>query len=87
MSDNAHTGTFTGYPQLEDLPSLVQKQRRLTAGQLRISREESALRDQIRQLLDAAHVELVTVNGFEVRTCPGRDGRDTVRVSPVRTGA
>jgi hypothetical protein len=82
--DTTNTGTFTEYPALEDLPGLIQKQRRLTAGQLRISREESALRDEIRRLLDAAGVELVTVNGYEVRRCHGRDGRDTSRVSPVR---
>jgi hypothetical protein len=77
-------GTFTNYPQLEGLPKLLHQQRRLTAGQLRITNEEKALRDQMRQLLDAAGVELVTVNGFEVRTCPGRDDRPTVRVSPAR---
>ena len=31
---------ITNHPQLEGLPELVQKQRRLTAGQLRITREE-----------------------------------------------
>jgi hypothetical protein len=77
-------GTFANHPQLEDLPRLVQQQRRLTAGQLRITREEKELRDLMRTLLDKAGVELVTVNGYEVRTCPGRDGRDTVRVNPVR---
>jgi hypothetical protein len=77
-------GTFEQHPQLEDLPRLVQQQRRLTAGQLRITREEKALRDQMRTLLDAAGVDTVTCNGFEVRTCPGRDDRPTVRVSPVR---
>jgi hypothetical protein len=77
-------GTFTNHPELEGLPRLVQQQRRLTAGQLRITREEKELRDLIRQLLDTAGVELVTVNGFEVRRCHGRDGRPTVLVNPVR---
>jgi len=82
--DTQHTGTFTIFRGLEPLADLVQKQRRLTAGQLRITREESALRDEMRALLDAAGVDAVTVNGHEVRTCSGRDGRPTVRVSAAR---
>jgi hypothetical protein len=77
-------GTFANHPQLEGLPRLVQQQRRLTAGQIRISKEEGALRDLIRQLMDAAGVDAVTCQGFDIRACSGRDGRDTVRVSPVR---
>jgi hypothetical protein len=78
------SGTFANHPQLEGLPKLLHQQRRLTAGQLRITREEKALRDEMRKLLDAADVELVTANGFEVRRCHGRDGRPTVLVNPIR---
>jgi hypothetical protein len=84
MSDNANTGTFTDYPALEDLARLVKNQRRTTAAQIRITNEDKALRDQMRALLDAAGAELVTVNGYEVWKVTGRDGRPTVRVSPVR---
>jgi hypothetical protein len=85
MSDNANTGTFTEYQALvEKLPELVKKAQRLTAGQLRITRENNEVRDEIRKLLDASGVGVVTCDGHEVRACPGRDGRDTVRVSKIR---
>ena len=83
--DNANTGTFTNYPQLDDLARLVKKQRQTTAAQIRITNEDKGLRDQMRQLLDQAGIALVTVNGYEVWTVDGRDGRPTVRVSPIRT--
>lgn len=74
----------TEHPQLAALPALVHEQRRKTAGQLRITREEKALRDQMRALLDEAGLREVECNGFVIRADVGRDGRATVRVTPTR---
>jgi hypothetical protein len=71
------------HQELETLPGILHQQRRLTAGQLRITREERALRDQMRALLDHVGVDQVECNGFVIRTARGRDGRSTVKVTPI----
>jgi hypothetical protein len=71
------------YPELLNLGAILHQQRRLTAGQLRISREERALRDQMRTLLDQVGLDQVECNGFLIARCPGRDGGATVRVTPI----
>jgi hypothetical protein len=72
------------YPELLDLGAILHQQRRLTAGQIRISNEERALRDRMRALLDAAGVGQVECNGFLIVASRGRDGRSTVKVTPLR---
>jgi len=84
----------TDYPSLaEKLPELVHKQRRLLAGQLRITTEERALRAEIAQLLaDAGATEVCVscdVGGvtreFELRPYQSsRDGKRRVKVFPRR---
>jgi hypothetical protein len=83
----------TNYPALADLPDLVKKQRRLLAGQLRITTEERALREEIAKLLAAAGVRETTcacdIGGqareFELSTYQSsRDGKNRVKVFPRR---
>jgi hypothetical protein len=73
------------YPELLNIAAILHQQRRLIAGQLRIIREEKALRDQMRALLDQVDIEQVECNGFLIARCQGRDGRSTVKVTPLRT--
>lgn len=62
------TKDYSAYPNLEDLPRLVKQQRRLVAGTLRIVREEKELRNgPIYQLLEAAGIDAVICDGFEIR--------------------
>ena len=77
----------SNYPELNTLDELVQQQRRLVAGELRIVRERRILEAQIEQALAAAGVEAVTVRiklgTFEVRRHIARDGRHYGSVAPV----
>jgi hypothetical protein len=65
---------------LEELASLVQKQRRLLAGQLRITREEKEIRERIAALLVSAGVEqtvcTVEIGGVEKQFAVFRVDRD-----------
>lgn len=73
------------YPQLAGLSGILHKQRRLTAGQIRISNEERALRDEMRTLLDQVGLTQVECNGYLIQRWTGRDGRETSKVSPIRS--
>ena len=73
------------YPDLEPLAVLVQKQRRLVAGTLRIVREEKELREQMDALLEKAGVDQVDCNGFRVFRSE-RDGRRFCVVNPIKDG-
>jgi len=77
---------YTDYPGLAGLPYLVNQQRRLLAGQLRITREERALREQIDALLVAAGVLEVECDGFAVRHIQRGDvGQPSfATVTPIR---
>jgi len=93
MDTKAHTGTFTDYPTLVDLPQLVADQRLLegkVATLEKLAAEEKALRDRIDALLRAAGVKAVTCNGYDVvhnpragRTAIDRDRLLAAGVSPI----
>lgn len=78
----------TEFPELSELPALVHQQRRLLAGQLRITREERDLREKIDALLGASGVDVVTcatgLGGFEVRRAVARDGHRYASVTPIK---
>ena len=88
-----HTGTFTDYPALVDLPALVARQRLLEAQVAlleQLAAEEKALRDRIDALLIAAGVKAVTCNGYDIvhnpragRTAIDRDRLLAAGVSPI----
>lgn len=77
----------SNYPELSTLDALVQQQRRLVAGEIRIIRERRALEAQIEEALRNAGVEAVTcrikLGTFEVRRSISRDGRHYASVAPV----
>ena len=77
----------TEVPALEGLDKLVHEQRRKVAGQLRISGEERALREQIDRLLEAAGVDVVSceigLGTFEVRRARRHDGSRYASVTPM----
>lgn len=75
------TGTYTKYPELETLPTLVRVQRRLEAklgdDKGPFAKQESEVRKDIDKLLAAAGLEradFVTCNGYQV-TRRGQSGR------------
>ena len=83
----------TAYPRLADLPELVKKQRRLLAGQLRITAEERALRVEIAGLLEQAGATEVSceceiggaLKAFDIRPYQSsRDGKRRVKIFPTR---
>lgn len=78
----------TEFPELTELPTLVHGQRRLLAGQLRITREERDLRERMDALLADAGVEVVTcatpLGPFEIRRAVARDGHRYASVSPIK---
>lgn len=78
----------TEVPGLDSLPTLVHQQRRLLAGQLRITREERDLREQMDALLAQSGVEVVTcdipLGPFEVRRAVARDGHRYASVTPIK---
>lgn len=74
---------------LSDLPALVHQQRRLLAGQLRITREERDVRTEIDALLETAGLEVTTcvidsLGTFEVRRAIARDGHRFASVTPIK---
>jgi hypothetical protein len=77
----------TEYEQLEELPDLVHKQRRLFAGLTRIKCEERALREQIDALLADAGADVVccetTLGPFEIRRAIALDGHHYASISPL----
>jgi hypothetical protein len=76
------------YPELSELPALVHQQRRLLAGQIRITREERDLRERMDALLATSGLEVVTcatgLGPFEVRRAVARDGHRYVSVTPIK---
>lgn len=84
----------TDFPGLAQLPDLLKKNRRLVAGQLRITSEERQSREDIATLLLAATpAAAITctceINGrpkeYELRRyVSDRDGKTRVKVIPVR---
>ena len=79
----------TEYQDLSALPTLVHQQRRLVAGQLRITREERAIREQMDGMLERAGTDVVTcdtpLGPFEIRRAVARDGHRYASVTPIKT--
>lgn len=77
----------TDYPALRELATHVHQQRRLLAGQLRITREERALREKVDTLLEHAHVDAVTcaipLGNYEVRRQIASDGHRYASITPI----
>jgi methionine synthase I (cobalamin-dependent) len=82
--------SHTEFHELENLPKLVQDERRKVAGYLRCDREARALREQMDALLAQSGAEVVlvetTLGAFEVRRAVTRDGRRYASVTRVNDG-
>ncbi len=93
MGSPASTMTMkshTDFVELDSLPDLVHKQRRLIAGQLRITREERAMREDIDKLLEVAGVDVVRcetpLGPFEVRRQVAGNGNRYASVTQIKQG-
>ena len=77
------------FTELTELPTMVHQQRRLLAGQLRITREERDIRERMDSLLEQTGVDVVTcdtpLGRFEVRRAVARDGHRYASVTPMKT--
>lgn len=85
----------TDFPGLESLPELLKKNRRLVAGQLRITTEERQTREDIAKAMaiGAPNLPVIScaceISGVERvyelrRYVSSRDGKTRVKVIPIR---
>ena len=76
-------GTHIDNPALAELSALVHKQRRLLAGQLRITREERGVREDIDAVLARAGVQSIDCDGYALNRVV-RDGKHFATVTPIK---